>query len=192
MEERAVIELRYGGGTQSAALPATWRTTWIRTAPPPAERSESFITEEALDAPVGAPPLRAFLAGARTLTVVVSDKTRRCRTDLFLPLLLRRVHAAGILPKDVTILFATGTHPAQTAGERRELLGEEIVREYRVLEHDCRDDAALVSVGDTRDGTPVRVHRALSDADRIIGAGAIVHHYFAGFGGGPPMPGGVR
>jgi nickel-dependent lactate racemase len=50
--------------------------------------------------------------------------------------------------------------------------------------HDPRDEANLTEVGVTRRGTRVRINRRLCQADRVIVTGAVVLHYFGGFGGG--------
>ena len=42
----------------------------------------------------------------------------------------------------------------------------------------------LVVVGETRQGTPVEVNRALKEFSHVILTGAIGFHYFAGFTGG--------
>ena len=44
-----------------------------------------------------------------------------------------------IPPEDITILIATGTHRTNTPAELEHMLGADIVRRYRVLNHDSRD-----------------------------------------------------
>jgi nickel-dependent lactate racemase len=140
-----------------------------------------------LDRPVGAPRLENVARAGDRVTVVVSDKTRLCRTHEFLPPVLARLERAGVRREDITLLFATGTHPPQTEDERQNILGASLYADYRVEEHDCRDESRLVDVGRTLAGTPVRVNRRLAEADLCVATGAIVHHYFAGFGGGAKL-----
>ncbi len=65
------------------------------------------------------------------------------------------------------------------------MLGEEIVANYRCLQHDCWDDDNLVPLGETLFGNPVRIDRQYMEADVKILTGFIEPHFFAGFSGGP-------
>lgn len=180
------LELRYGSGIQRSKLPVDWLPHRLQAAPTPAERSEDDVVIQALASPFG-PSLQTFLDPAAPLLILVSDKTRRCRTNIFLPMLLSVTHSLGIPRERVEILFASGTHPAQTEAEKREILGNEIYDTYRISEHNARDEDACVEIGTTRFGTPVRVNRKLAEAAQVIATGTIVHHYFAGFGGGAKL-----
>ncbi len=66
-----------------------------------------------------------------------------------------------------------------------------MVRNYRVLNHEAENPAALVPLGTTRDGTPALLNRHFVEADVRIVTGFIEPHFFAGFSGGPKgiMPG---
>jgi lactate racemase len=130
--------------------------------------------------------LREAVQGEK-IVVIVPDKTRRAATDVVLPLLLDELAQAGVRGEQVCILFATGTHAAQSDEERAALLGHHIMKRYRVVEHDSRDNESCVYVGTTEYGTPVLLNRLVVEADTVLIAGTVVHHYFAGFGGGPKM-----
>lgn len=181
-----VLELAYGSGFQRAALPPDWNHFRLRTAATPAGRSEDEVIENILASPFG-PSLASFLQPDKPLLILVSDKTRRCRTSLFLPRLLQIVRSAGIPDNLVRILFASGTHVGQTEAERREILGDEVHDRYEVFEHVARDEDSCVELGVTRFGTPIRVNRLLAEAGQVLATGTIVHHYFAGFGGGAKL-----
>ena len=59
-----------------------------------------------------------------------------------------------------------------------------MVRDYRVLNHEPENRAALVQFGTMRDGTPALINRHLAEADVRIITGFIEPHFFAGFSGG--------
>jgi len=99
--------------------------------------------------------------------------------------LLDELETAGIAPKDITLLNGLGTHRWQTEAELRAMLGDRIVEGYRCLQHDCNDEANLVSLGVTSLGHPVRINRFYLEADVRILTGFIEPHFFAGFSGGP-------
>lgn len=181
-----VLELAYASGLQRVSLPSDWLHHRLRTADSPAGRSEDGVISAILSAPFG-PSLHDFLDPSQPLLVLVSDKTRRCRTSVFLPRLLRVAHDAGIPREHVRILFATGTHAPQREEEKREILGDDIYSRYEVHEHDAHDEQACVELGTTRFGTPVRINPLLAGASQVLATGTIVHHYFAGFGGGAKL-----
>lgn len=181
-----VLELAYGSGVQRAALPPDWRHYRLRAADPPAGRPEDEVIDTVLASPFG-PTLDEFLQPHLPLLVLVSDKTRRCRMDVVLPRLLAIVQRSGIPDSNIRILFASGTHVGQTDAERRALLGADIYDRHAVFDHDAREEDACVEVGITRFGTPVRVNRLLAEAGQVLATGTIVHHYFAGFGGGAKL-----
>ena len=87
----------------------------------------------------------------------------------------------------VTILIATGTHRSNTPAELEAMLGADIVRRCRVVNHDSRDTSALAHVGDTTTGVSVYLNRLWLDADLRITTGFVEPHFFAGFSGGPKM-----
>jgi lactate racemase len=180
------LSLRYGAGMQEAELPRNWNVFMPGYAAVHARRSGHELIREAMQRPLGAPPLRDVAYG-KSIVVLVPDKTRRAASDVVLPLLLDELASAGVRDEQVCILFAMGTHAGQSHEERTALLGDQIMKRYRVVEHDARDIESCVHVGTTKYGTPVLLNRLVVEADTVLIAGTVVHHYFAGFGGGPKM-----
>ncbi len=181
------LSLAYGAGTQHAAHPDNWNITTLRADPFTTGRPEPFLVEEALRHPVGATPLEEWTAAGDRILILVSDKTRRCRTHVFLPRLLARLEQAGVPDAQIRILFATGTHPPQTEREQRDILGDDVFARYAVFEHHARDEERCVHVGTTAAGTDIHINRLVVESDRVIATGTIVHHYFAGYGGGAKL-----
>jgi lactate racemase len=181
-----VLSLHYGAGVQEAVLPPNWNVHMPEGASRNVKRPGHEVVLEALARPIAAPPLRESVHG-NSIVILVPDKTRRAATDVVLPTLLNELACAGIDDDQITIMFATGTHAAQTGEERKQLLGEEVFRRFRIEEHDARDASACVLLGETRFGTPVLLNRRVVEADFVLVAGTVVHHYFAGFGGGAKM-----
>lgn len=189
MEGHAAHELNlaYGAGTQQAALPDNWNITTLRADPFTTGRPEPFLVEKALQHPVKAPRLEEWAAAGDRILILVSDKTRRCRTHVFLPQILARLEQAGIPDEHIRILFATGTHPAQSEREQRDIIGDAVYERCAVFEHCARDEESCVHVGTTEAGTDVRINRLVTESDRVVATGTIVHHYFAGYGGGAKL-----
>jgi nickel-dependent lactate racemase len=93
--------------------------------------------------------------------------------------------------ENITLLNQTGTHRPNTRAELEKMLTPEVVARYRVVNHECEQEADLTPVGTTRDGTPALLSRHAVEADVRIATGFIEPHIFAGFSGGPKalMPG---
>ena len=125
-----------------------------------------------------------------TVTIVTSDITRYTGSELYLPLLVERLNRQGIPDGAIRILIALGIHRGQTPHEHEKIVGP-LYGRIRVHDHDCDNQAQLVSIGRTSNGIDVRINRAAVDAERLILTGVIGFHYFAGFGGGRKsiMPG---
>jgi nickel-dependent lactate racemase len=64
------------------------------------------------------------------------------------------------------------------------MLTPEVVKNYRVVNHEPENPEALVQLGTTRDGTPTLVNKLAVEADVRIVTGFIEPHFFAGFSGG--------
>jgi lactate racemase len=65
------------------------------------------------------------------------------------------------------------------------LVGREIVASHACYQHDC--DVKCREVGRTSHGTPVAFNKRLWDYELLIVVSGVLHHYFAGFGGGHKM-----
>ena len=153
---------------------------------PPGCRDVSGLIATALDEPLDGPPLDEIARGRRTATVIVPDTTRKAHLSKVLPVIIERLRRAGIEGASTTVLVANGTHP-RVGEERVRLLLGAVPDGVRVLEHDSRAVDSLVGVGELRQGIPLRLHRAVVEAELLVTVGSVRHHYFAGFGGGPKM-----
>ncbi|MBI3684592.1 MAG: nickel-dependent lactate racemase, partial [Acidobacteria bacterium] len=140
--------------------------------------------EQALDAPIGAPPLADLARGKKTAAISVCDITRPAPNRTVLPHVLRRLEAAGIGREAVTILIATGLHRPATEAEIREIVGEEIAAGVRVVNHMARNLDMHRHLGTTTQGTPVYIDERFVAADLRITLGFIEPHLMLGFSGG--------
>lgn len=155
-------------------------------APPRAEvlEDENGAIQHALDHPIGCEPLARMVKPGQSVAIVVNDITRLARSDMFLPPIVDTLNRGGVPDRDIFIVFALGTHRAQTEAEMRAIVGEGIARRIRMFDHDGSDDANLVYVGTTSFGNRVEINRRVFDADCIILTGEIIFHQIAGYSGG--------
>ena len=177
------INLAYGRDGLTVTLPDTVDVLSPRFLPGLPDEIEAL--RGALRNPIGSAPLAELIKPGDSVVVVHTDITRATPNDRILPVVLDELEAAGIAQEDITLLNGLGTHRPQSKAELRAMLGERIVEGYRCLQHDCNDEANLVSLGETSLGHPVRINRFYLEADVRILTGFIEPHFFAGFSGGP-------
>ena len=139
---------------------------------------------EALEKPVGVPALRKIIPRFGTISVLISDLTRGAGSGRMLAGLLGFLAAHGAGPDRVTIVAALGMHRGFRDGELEAHVGADIVRRWKVLEHDARAADSLLDAGTTPAGTPCLFNRTVAESSLVIAFGAVSFHYFAGYGGG--------
>lgn len=141
--------------------------------------------EYALDHPIGAGPIEEAVRAGDKVCIIISDVTRRWQQpSTYLPILVERLNRAGIPDEDILILCATGTHRRQTEEEHISLVGEELYRRIRFMDHQCDDKEHLTYMGTSSRGTPVWLNSYAMACDKLILTGGVVYHFLAGFGGG--------
>ncbi|HTV56482.1 MAG TPA: nickel-dependent lactate racemase, partial [Terriglobia bacterium] len=147
-------------------------------------QSVDKLVEDALDHPIDADPLEKSLTASAKVLLLVDDITRQTPAAALLPGIFRRLKSAGVARSNVTILIAAGTHSHMTQQELGRKLGPETLQTYQVVLHHWREENHLRRIGETTDGTPIRVNRMLAEADLVVGVGQIVPHRVMGFTGG--------
>jgi lactate racemase len=177
------IKLAYGRNGLTVTLPDTVDVLGPRFIP--GLMDETAALRGALRSPIGSAPLAELVKPGDNVVVVHTDITRATPNDRILPVLLEELELTGISRENITLLNGLGTHRSQTEAELRLMLGNRLVQDYRCIQHDCNDDANLVSLGKTSLGHPVRINRFYLEADVRILTGFIEPHFFAGFSGGP-------
>ncbi|HEY2950985.1 MAG TPA: nickel-dependent lactate racemase [Verrucomicrobiae bacterium] len=182
------INLAYGRGQLPVDLPKG-QTTILAPRHIAGLKDERAAVIRALERPIGAQPLREWIKPGARVCIAFTDITRATPNERLIPWLLQ--HLAGIPREDITLLNQLGTHRPNTRAELEHLLTPEIVRDYRVLNHEPENPRAHLPFGTTRAGAPALINRHLAEADVRIITGFIEPHFFAGFSGGPKgiMPG---
>jgi lactate racemase len=159
----------------------------------PVLRDPRAAFEEALSHPIGSPTLEEIIrskgksAAELRAAVTVSDITRpvpyRGEAGLLRPL-LNRLESADVLRKNIVIVIGNGMHRPSTLEERKEILGEDILKEYPIVDHDCEDQASLTFIGKSGTGGDVFVNSVFYRADVKIATGLVESHFMAGLSGG--------
>jgi nickel-dependent lactate racemase len=185
------VRIEYGASDFEVRVPPDCRVLAMPEAPPLASPREAIRT--ALQQPIGTPPLTEILrakgkpAADLSVCITTSDITRpvpyKGEAGILAPL-LQMLHECGVRRERVTLLVGTGTHRASTAAEKGAMFGDEVPAQYRIVDHDCGNEAELVEVGTTRSGTAVRINRTFMEADVRIATALVESHFMAGASGG--------
>ncbi len=139
---------------------------------------------EKLNNPIDSKTIEEIVSPNETVLIVVPDQTRQTASGQIVNLLVRRLIANGTMPFDIRIIFATGIHRPVTEAEKQLILTQFIAQRIKTLDHNARDLAQIVRLGETSSGIPIELNRALTEHDHVIIVGGISFHYFAGFTGG--------
>jgi nickel-dependent lactate racemase len=180
-----IVKVPFGPDTVAVDLRGL-RVRPLQPSAPRGVRDVGRLVSRAVDFPLDGPGLRDLAAGRRSAVLVVPDGTRRASLPEVLPVIVNRLLAAGIDAGSMTVLVACGTHPATAAEELLELVGK-LPHGVVLRQHEGADTTALTTVGELRPGLPLRLDREAVETDLLVTVGAVRHHYFAGFGGGPKM-----
>ena len=178
------IEMPYGDGFLSASLPDDVLIQQIDAPASVVSQSLDSLLESAMDHPVESQPLDALVKPDDTVVIVVNDHTRPGPNDKIVSAISRCLAAAGVPDDHVTILFATGSHRSPTEEEKRKIVGEDAYRRFRLVAHDCLDDANMAYIGDTDTGMPIYVNRLVTECSFLVTTGLIAPIHTAGYSGG--------
>ncbi len=185
------MKLAYGEQELSLELPEDVPSMLLQPNPVQPISGPEIALQEALRDPIASPPLRKLVQAGESICLLVNDSTRLARSEFFLPFLIDELKEAGIKKEDIFIVFTNGTHRPMDKKEMENLVGHDVANNIAMFNHDSKNEKELVYLGETSFKTPVYVNKKVLEADRRILTGSVVHHFFAGFGGGRKalMPG---
>lgn len=146
------------------------------------EKSPEELVDDALANPVGSPRLSELAKDRRNIVLICSDHTRPVPSKVIVPRMLAEIRD-GNPEAQITILISTGCHRPTTREELESKFGKDIVRDERIVVHDC-DKSPMVSLGTLPSGGELIVNALVAEADLVCSEGFIEPHFFAGFSGG--------
>ena len=141
------------------------------------------LVRRAMASPIGSPRLSELAKGKEKIVIIASDHTRPVPSGLIIPPMLAEIRE-GNPRADITILIATGCHRGTTKDELVAKFGEEIVKNEKIVIHDCDEHGMLVNIGTLPSGGECVINRLAAEADLLVSEGFIEPHFFAGFSGG--------
>ena len=144
----------------------------------------SAAVRKALDSPIASDPLAHLAQSRKSACVVISDITRPVPNKIILPPILDVLEKNGIHKDNIVLLVATGIHRPNKGEELDEMLGADIARNYRIVNHISENQETHEYLGTTFSGVPVYVDKTYLKADLKILTGLIEPHLMAGYSGG--------
>jgi nickel-dependent lactate racemase len=186
------IQIPYGHGKltlslQRSQLAGVFRSAIERECP---ACSGQELVEAALARPIASPPLAELARGKHSAVIIASDHTRPVPSKVIIPPMLRELRRGNPAIR-ISILIATGFHRGTTAEELEHKFGETLVRQEKIIVHDCQDQDSLAFAGILPSGGELWLNKLALETDLLLAEGFIEPHFFAGFSGGRKsvMPG---
>jgi len=179
-----IIKIPYGRSIVNLDLPDENMLAILQSTEFKEPINESEIIRNALNRPIESEFLQHIASRKKKICVVVSDYTRATPNKILIPPIIEALKEGGRKVEDISILVANGLHKPASKEELKEFLGEEIVEEFEVINHNAEDEKTLIYLGETSFGTKVLVNRLITESDFVILTGLIEPHFFAGYSGG--------
>jgi len=137
---------------------------------------------EKIENPIDGATLFELAKGKKQAVIVFDDMTRPTPVKEVAPVVLDSLHRAGMQRDQIRFIWALGSHGACDMVNARKKLGDEIVEQYAVYNHDAFQNT--VCAGKTKAGVELWFNREFMACDLKIGIGCITAHVHVGFGGG--------
>jgi len=177
------VRLAYGKEGLWIELPDDLNIAVVEPRFVPGLPNEREAIQKALREPIASAPLKELVKPNDTVAIVFSDITRPMPNARVLPVLLEEL--SHVPSSNIVLINALGTHRPQTEDELAEMLGREVVENYRIVQHNCHDKENLVYLGESSFKHPIWVNKTYMESSIKILTGFIEPHFFAGFSGGP-------
>jgi lactate racemase len=176
------VNLAYGKTGYSVELSDKYNIDIIEPEWIDGVKDQSLAITESLRKPYNSEPLKKKVDNNDKVAIIFSDITRATPYNIILPALLEELQ--DIPKKNICFFCANGTHRLATDTELIKILGENIVKNYEIVQNDANNPKLHAYVGTTSSGNEVLLHRRILDCNVKILTGFIEPHFFAGFSGG--------
>lgn len=185
MQSYKLIQLPFGNSNIKVKIPLK---NYLGTMKPNKVEGLKNIKEEleeSLQNPFGTKKLSEIAKEKQGIAcIVINDITRPTPTKKLLPKIIDQLKIGGIDNQNIIILVATGTHRANTRDELEKMVGFDILKNFKVINHNSKDPEELEYLGKTKRGIPVQINKWYYKANIKILTGTIAPHQSAGYSGG--------
>jgi hypothetical protein len=190
------VFLDYGDGLMAAQVPdSAVVVRYGETYVDPPEVDPWEATRQALENPLGMPPLRELVKPGHRVVIAFPDRVKggahpRAHRRVAIPLIVETLRDAGVELNDITLLCAMGLHRKNTLEELYWYLGRDIVDAFwpdRLVMHDVEDPNGILDLGTDEMGNVVTCNRLVAEADLAIMIGHVQGNPYGGYSGGYKM-----
>ncbi|MDO5426820.1 MAG: nickel-dependent lactate racemase [Coriobacteriia bacterium] len=175
------LDFGYGNTIQTVEVPDGNLIAELHSNPISHEQTGVDAVDFALQNPIGAKRLSEYDLSGKKIAIITSDISRPLPSWDIMPSLLDELYRAGAEAQNIVIVLALGSHREHTEEEKKHLVGDRCFNEVTVVDSDVNN---CVSLGKTKQGTPIDFDKRVVDADFRIALGNVEFHYFAGYSGG--------
>ncbi|MFW9968831.1 MAG: nickel-dependent lactate racemase [Candidatus Odinarchaeota archaeon] len=177
----------YGKEGIEINLDPQWNTTiFLPLESKPIEDPKREI-KSAINKPTGSLPLKDIVKSKinlKQVCIVSSDATRPVPSRLILEVLVDELNKCGILDNQIIILIATGLHRPCYENELIKIVGKNLKKRIRVINHQANDIDSLYHIGYLNNENSLLINKYYFTADLKILTGYVEPHFFFGFSGG--------
>ncbi|MBA7475858.1 Lactate racemase [subsurface metagenome] len=178
------VKIAYGKDTLKFGLPKNNPVDIIIPEVVTPIKDLDMAIKESLKNPYGCEPLSKIINPKSKIIFIVDDNTRPTPTKKIVVPILEFLENKGIPNSNISIIFALGGHRKLNKKEMISILGDEIINNYCVINHEAREIKKQIYLGETAFGTPVYLNKGVYKADLRILIGIIKPHNQAGYTGG--------
>jgi len=177
-----IFNLNYGKTGYPVELADTYdidiiEPKWIESV-----KDQTVAISEALKTPYNSKPLKSIVTNNTKVAIIFSDITRATPYNMILPALLNELK---YIPQgNISFYCSNGTHRLASEKELVRILGEDVVRNYDIIQNEAHNSGLFEYVGTTSSGNEILLNREILKCDIKILTGFIEPHFFAGFSGG--------
>jgi len=188
--------IEYGDGVMKIEVPDSatiLSPNDLRHDPPAVDPFKA--TRDALENPLGMPPLREIAKPNDNVVICCPDRVKGGAHELShrrvsIPIIVEELKKAGLSLKNIRLLLCSGLHRNNTKAELEWYLGKDIVNMFwpdRLIWHDSEDRSKIVNFGYDKFGDVVEVSKYVVDADLAISIGHVLGNPYGGYSGGYKM-----
>jgi nickel-dependent lactate racemase len=174
--------LWYGNTMLNLQFPSEWRVHYCPMKGHARQRIGPDGIKEALRNPIGSKTIGQMARQKKEAVILFDDTSRPTRAAEIVPCIIEELNADGISNDHIRFVCALGGHGTSSRIDFVKKLGEDIVEEFPVYNHNAFSN--LTDLGMTKLGTPVQINSEVMGCDLKIGLGSVVPHPGSGFGGG--------
>ena len=118
---------------------------------PKVEDMEEAIVQ-AITRPIGAAPLDELARGKKNIVFLIEDATRSTPLAAMMPIIVDYLNFCGVPDDAMSFLTAPGTHRILTDEEITEKIGPDMVRRFKVRQHDATIAEDIADLGSVNAG----------------------------------------